>query len=341
MKSRIVVLGADGFIGRHVVAALDASAWAQAVPAGRRPAAPMGAVHGARLQLDATDANALEAALQGADAVVNCIAGSARTIEDSSRALFAVAQRLRQAPVIVHLSSMAVYGSAEGDIDESAPLRADLGPYASAKIASEQLARQYERRVVLRPGIVYGPGGALWSALVGRLLLARRLGDLGAAGAGICSLVYVEDLVAAVLQALRRPAALGLTLNLAAPAAPTWNEYFARYAAALHATPVRNIGPWRLQAELRVAGPALKLGEVLLRAAGRPVDALPPSIRPWLLAQCRHRIGLQSQRAQQALGLEWTPLDAGLRRTADWLLGACRPAPGGRATAITQGSDPA
>jgi nucleoside-diphosphate-sugar epimerase len=324
MKQVVLVLGADGFIGRHVVAALAASDWAEPVAAGRR-AVPVQPGPIRRVRFDATDATALRAALSGAHAVVNCVAGSPDAIRRGAAALFDAT--LPGAPLVVHFSSMAVYGAARGAVDETAPLRADLGPYAQAKIDAERCAAGYPRRVVLRPGIVYGPGSTLWSELVGRLLLARRLGDLGDAGEGLCNLVYVGDVAAAVIAALRRPAAMGEVLNLAAPAPPTWNGYFAQYAAALGAAPLRTIGPLRLQYELRIAGPAAKLAEVLARAAGSSAPPA-PAIRPWLLEQCRLPIEMRSERAQRLLGLEWTPLAQGLRATAHWLRpGAGRPGP--------------
>ena len=105
---------------------------------------------------------------------------------------------------------------------------------------------------------------------------------------------------------------------MSAPApAPTWNEYFACFAQALHATPVRRIGPLRLQWELRVIGPLLKIGDALLGGTGH---RMPPAIRPWLLEQCGLRLRMPSERAAVLLGLQWTPLATGLQAAANSLL---------------------
>ena len=320
MKQRILVLGSDGFIGRRVVAALAATDWAVPIASGRRPSSSLSGDSVSRLQLDATDSGALGRALDQAAGVVNCVTGTPETIERSAGALFSAAGRMVQPPIIVHFSSMAVYGSVVGEIDESAPLRGDIGPYSEAKVAAERLAVAYPRTVILRPGIVYGPRSALWSDDIGRLLLARRLGDLGPDGLGSCNLVFVDDVAAAVLGALRSADALGQALNLSASPVPTWNEYFHRYAEALGALPVRRVGRLRLQFELIAIGPAIKLAQLVASGPASGSAGLPPPIRPWLLRQCRHRILVRAQRAESLLGMRWTPLSDGLGVTAQWLL---------------------
>ena len=91
---------------------------------------------------------------------------------------------------VVHLSSMAVLGNATGVLDETAPVdRASGNAYADAKIECERIITAAAARgldcVILRPSCIYGPGSVLWTVRIARMLAARRLGDLGAAGDGI------------------------------------------------------------------------------------------------------------------------------------------------------------
>ena len=315
-RARIVVLGAGGFIGRRIVAALAAGDWAQPVAALRSPR-PGGDVE--QVTVDATSADSLRAALAGADGVVNSIAGPPETLRANAEALFGLLPTLPRAPRVVHLSTMSVYGSATGRVGEDHPLRADLGDYGAAKAAAEALVPPAAGVVVLRPGIVYGPDSPLWSGLIGRLLLARRLGGLGAAGDGICNLVHVDDVAAACVLALRSDTLRGQACNLAVPEAPTWNGYFAAYAAALGVVPTPVIPPWRLALELKLYGPLLKLAELALREA-----RVPPPIRPWLMAECRQRQQLVVRVALQRLGWQPRPLATGLAETARWFLGQPR-----------------
>jgi 2-alkyl-3-oxoalkanoate reductase len=317
MTLRVLVLGADGFIGSHLVDSLVASDWATPIACSRRARAAGGAGAIARLQFDATDESALYQALQNADAVVNCVAGSAQTIEKGSRALLAAADRQPRPPRLVHLSSMAVYGTATGVVTESAPLRAE-DPYGRAKAAAEADCGRYSQAVLLRPGIVYGPRGRQWTERVARWLFAHRLGDLGAAGDGYCNLVYVGDVVAAVAQCLRLPGVAGRAFNLAMPQPPTWNEYFIDFARALGAVPVARISRRWLKIETRLLAPPLKVGEIVCRKAGLTALRLPEAMPPSLLRLWQQDILLDVTCAGQLLQLRWTPLDDGLREAAHW-----------------------
>lgn len=310
-----MVVGANGFIGQRVVAALRSSGWAQPILATRRPVESIdGTEH---VRVDATDEMGLARVLQNATGVVNCVAGDAGTLTANARALFAAAARCTTQPRVVFLSSMAVYGSVSGSVDESAPLNADGDAYGTAKIAAERVAASYRRAVVLRPGIVYGPHSNWWSVQIARLLRQRRLGDLATNGQGICNLLYVEDMARATLQALRQRDVEGRSFNVAMSSPPSWNEYFTLYADALGTRPLRRISPSRLALELRVLGPALKALEFAVRAARLPLRP-PPPVRPWLIQLTKREIRLDVSAAERALDMTWTPITQGLRATADW-----------------------
>jgi 2-alkyl-3-oxoalkanoate reductase len=310
---RVVVIGGNGFIGERVVAALKASDWAQPVVASRRRVLKSDGVE--HVQVDATDGSALTRALGNAAGVVNCVTGDAATIVANARALFAAAAGCTPQPRVVYLSSMAVYGTATGDLDESAPTVVEGSPYGVAKVAAEKVAATYARAVVLRPGIVYGPHSDWWSVEIARLLGRRRLGDLGPMGEGVCNLLYVDDMAKATLQALRLPNIEGCTFNVAMALAPTWNDYFALYAQALGAAPVSHISPARLAVELRLLGPALRALDLAAHAAHLPFRP-PAAIRPWLIQLTAHRLRLDVSAAERQLQMTWTPLAEALRTTS-------------------------
>ncbi len=320
MKSRVLVLGATGFIGKRVLDALSSSDWACPIAASRR--GPNRAAEAGRpesVRLDATDAGQLRRAMEDVSAVVNCVLGNSRTIVDSARALFSVAGGMPQPPRIVHFSSLAVYGEAVGDVDESAAPVGRLSAYGAAKFETERLAAANPSIVTLRPGIVYGPGGAQWSGRLAQLLCAHRLGDLGRGGDGYCNLVFIDDVAEAVLRALRLPKASGMAFNLSLPDPPTWNEYLIRYAAALGAVPVSRIGQRRLRLESKVMAPPQKIAELIAgkfspRLARRLPQPIPPSLVRLFRQEIRMKVGL----AEQVLGLRFTPLEDGLRQAAAW-----------------------
>lgn len=314
VKQSIVVLGASGFIGRRVVDALAASCWAEPVAVGRTIGAADINSSALKVALDASDEKALESVVAGASGVVSCINGDPETIVRSGRALFEVTSRMPVAPRVVYLSSLAAYGSVADVVDEDSPLRDNYTDYGAAKVLVDRLAAEYPFAVRLRPGIVYGPGSVWWTDRIARLLVARRLGNMGEAGNGYCNLVHVDDVVTAILSSLQEPAAAGHAFNLGSPLVPTWNEYFQQYAQALRVQPTQRIGRGRLWFELAVRAPLLKIGE---RLTGK--DKV-PAIRPWLTELCRLAVRMRVDRAERVLGMHWTPLDKGLDECARWFL---------------------
>jgi 2-alkyl-3-oxoalkanoate reductase len=318
MKSRILVVGASGFIGRRVVEALMIDGRMAPVAVSRnasRAKLPCGVeVH----DLDVSEAGALRPLMPGAAAVVNCVAGSPEAILSSTEAIIDAAESLSPPPRVVQLSSLAAYGSVNDRVDESTPLRGDLDAYSAAKARTDDLMTRCHFAVTLRPGIVFGPASAWWSDRIARLLVTRRLGNLGKRGEGICNLVYVDDVAKATLRALDLKGDMLGAFNLANPVPLTWNEYFARYARALHVAPIRPISSARLMLETKILSPPLKLLEIMLRKPAMARWNPFPPIRPWLPDLCARTTCMDVTRAERLLGMDWTPLDIALDATASW-----------------------
>ncbi|HMA08975.1 MAG TPA: NAD(P)-dependent oxidoreductase [Ramlibacter sp.] len=327
---RVLVLGGTGYIGSRLCTSLQGSGWATPVGASARRLVP--GIESRRV--DSRDRAGLRAALRGIDAVVNCVAGDADSIAGGAKAL---AQAALDAGCsrVVHLSSMSVYGAAEGRIDEMAPLDPSLGWYGRAKCEAERhvaaVAQAGGTVVILRPGCVWGPGSQLWVGRVARWLRAARLGDLGIAGDGWTNGVHVGDVCRAVMASLRVTEPGTQIYNLAAPDSPRWNEYFVDLALAIGATPVRRIGPRQLQVDAWLAGPPLKAAALVLKRLGRAGASLPDPLPPGLLGLWERHLLLDASAATGALGLRWTPYAPTLRQSAAWFLrgqgdGPIRPA---------------
>lgn len=297
-------------MGGHLLAGLPAEGFS--VVAGTRRPLP-GAVEQRRL--DATDPASLTAALEGITDIINAVAAAPEAMVNGVQALCAMAG---QRPII-HLSSMAVYGGASGLVAEDAPL-APQGTYGESKLAAEGLLRTHAlgggTAVMLRPGCVHGPGSAQWTARPARLLRQGRLGDLAAAGDGMCNLTAVADLVAATAMALRRSGPNGAAFNIADPMPGSWNAYFLALAKAIGATPIRRLPGWQIKAEKLAAYP-LKAAEILGRKLRlRTPDPIPSSL--WgVFAQ---DITLDHRQADAALGFARQPPEAALTEAARWFL---------------------
>jgi nucleoside-diphosphate-sugar epimerase len=189
----VLVTGAAGFIGGHTLGLLRAAATATVVAATRDGS------NGSR-RLDLRDAATIRPALQGIDAIVHCAVGDRAVTVDGTAALLRAAA---QAGVrrVVHVSSIAVYGGATGQVREDTPMvAADGRGYAAWKAAAEQacLAETGVQTVRLRPTIVYGPGSTLWAAQMTRRIRSGRWGVAGAAADGTCNPVHVSDVATAI-----------------------------------------------------------------------------------------------------------------------------------------------
>jgi 2-alkyl-3-oxoalkanoate reductase len=141
-------------------------------------------------------------------------------------------------PKVVHVSSFGVYGTAGMDrgalLTEAAPLepnpeKRDL--YSQSKLRQEQLVREYQRQlgfplVVLRPGVVYGPGGGAISSRVGLSLFGLFL-FMG--GKNVLPLTYVDNCAEAIAVVGRNPASIGETYNVVDDDLPTASEFLRAY----------------------------------------------------------------------------------------------------------------
>ena len=225
---RIMVIGASGFLGRHVAAAATA-AGLDVITAGRS-AAP-----GAQLRLDLSSEPPAQIAAvlaeQAPDVVVNC-AGATRgdiaTLADANiTATAALVTALRQTGRsirLVHLGSAAEYGpSPPGEaVAESAPAR-PASPYGAAKLAGTRLVELGRLTgldaVVLRVFNPVGPG-APDSILPGRV--AAQLRQAAADGGGlrlgpldaVRDFVDARDVADAVLAAALAPSLPAAVINV-------------------------------------------------------------------------------------------------------------------------------
>lgn len=322
---RVLVLGGTGFVGRAMVRRLLADGHEPVVASRRAGAATAGVAH---LACDVLDAAALAAACADVDAVVSSFAGGADVIRLGARHLAAAVQQSPRVRRVVHLSSMAVYGGAEGVVTESTSPVGPLGWYGESKLAAEaELATLVPRAglVVLRPGCVVGPGSTQWVLRIARLVAQGRLGDLGAAGDGWSNIVHVDDVAAAVSAGLGRSASgEHSTFNLALPGQPRWNDYFMALAHAIGALPVRRIPGWQLKLDARVLSVGLKVAgmassRLLKRDIGLP-EVLPPS----LLRLFSQQIYLDSGKAAEPLIGEWNDVASIIGSSVQWYDAECR-----------------
>ncbi len=314
---KVLVAGASGFVGSRVVTALQARE-AGSVRAGlRREREDFSSLGIRQSVMDASDPASLPQALDGVTHVVNAIMGSPAAMIETTKNLLAAA-KAAGVTRFVHLSSIAVFGGQEGLIRDDAPYGTDVDAYGAAKIECEKLVRASGLEwVILRPALIHGAGSEPWTGRIGRLLRQRRLGDLAERGDGLCNLILVEDVVAAILAAMDRPEAAGHAFNLADPDPVTWNRFLMDFALEIGATPVHRLPGWQWKLEKLAAIPLKVLTIVRDKAKIRrlPVpDAITPSFAR-LFAQV---VRYDPAAVDRLLGFPRTPYSEGLRRATTW-----------------------
>jgi nucleoside-diphosphate-sugar epimerase len=76
-------------------------------------------------------------------------------------------------------------------------------------------------------------------------------------------LIYIDDLVGAILLALREESALGEAFNISGPDVITWNEYFTKFNEMMGMPPLRTIRRGRAAARSTVTAPLRLTGRLL------------------------------------------------------------------------------
>jgi UDP-glucose 4-epimerase len=237
----VMVTGADGFIGSHLVERLVAeganvrafclynsrgtAGWLDEIPTATRAGLDIrfGDIRDARFVETATQGNEIVFHLAALIAIPYSYVAAESFIDTNVRGTLNVLEAARSVGVgrVIQVSTSEVYGTpAELPIRETHPLQAQ-SPYAASKVAADQLALSFHLShglpvAVVRPFNTYGPRQserAVLPTMLRQLLAGQteiRLGRLDTRR----DLTFVADTVDGLVRAATAPAIEGRTIQL-------------------------------------------------------------------------------------------------------------------------------
>jgi nucleoside-diphosphate-sugar epimerase len=296
-RCKVLVTGASGFIGTHVVRHL-AEVGHEPLPMVRTPECPQAllpfssGLRRASLEDDA----ALQDAVEGADIIVH-LGGLTRARSEAefaatngegvTRLMRAVRARAPGLRRFIYVSSLSAGGPSDGAV----PVREDEKPrpvsaYGRSKLLGERRLREEAGPVpwtILRPPIVYGPG----ERDLFTMFKAARRGIVPLLGFAErwYSIVHVSDLAAAIAKVATLPAAAGATYYVAEPRAYSGRDLALLIGAALGKAPRILRVPHFVGALVAASGSLLK--RFMRRAPIVTLDKMPELVRSWVCSPDR------------------------------------------------------
>lgn len=323
---KILLTGATGFIGQHLVEILkDSNHFLRILV--RKPVHNLSDVIEQFLG-DLTDDNSLRGVAEGVDWVIHTAAlTSVRDLKTEGEKFNLVnvigtenlLQRCEGINHFVHFSSVDALGPIQGRVVQEDDHPEPKHPYDFSKLASENLVKEYSKRfgfkyTILRPGMVYGEGESdsqmikVNSAILTFAKLMRKhLYPTFGSGNSHLPLVYVGDIAQAVRLCLENPKAWGQIYQVCAESSPTMNELVSVMANELGITfpgPHIPLGLAKLLA--LVAQTMEKLTGFSLGITRSSVD--------YLTQDRRYSI----EKIQRDLGYSPLDLKTGIHRTFEW-----------------------
>lgn len=303
---RVLVTGAHGFIGSHLVAEVirqGASVRALVSPWGK-----LENLSGVRERLelvraDIRDPKSLKGACSGVELIYHAAARVAdygpeeafwRVNVSGTENVLREAERA-QVTRLVLVSSVAVhrYSGFRNADPRTLPCDATLNAYARSKVAAEAaLASAGLETVSVRPGLwPFGPRDPNFTR-VAELLQKGRL-PLVSGGRAVLNTAYVENLVDGLWLAGTVPQAAGRAYVIADAGTPSWRELFAELAGMLDAPEPRLSLPGWLSEPL---------GSAVERGYGLVAPKREPPLTRYRGALMRRDVHFSLAAAEQELG---------------------------------------
>lgn len=242
----VLIIGGTGFVGGRLAErlVLEEGAMVRVLVRNWTKAVWVSRMAVELLQGNLLDRDSILKAIQGCDVVFHCASGPAqnmggymKTNVEGTRNILNACKKYGTER-IVYLSSVAVHGpNPPPGADESSPCKIQGRDYSDSKIRTEQLLLEYYQEyhvpiVILRPTFIWGPRSRLFTM---QQVYAMKNGTFSFIdkGEGTCNVVYVDNLVDAMLLAGIKEEAVGEAFLVTDGLNITWADFFKYYADLL------------------------------------------------------------------------------------------------------------
>lgn len=230
--NKILVTGATGFLGKRLVELLGQKG--HPVRALARKLSNIEKLRKLNTEIffgDVADMESLKPAFEGMDYVIHAAADTAGREKEGqlstitgTKNIIDLCERFK-IKKLIYISSCSVYGVADYKTgqkvtEESALERFPMkrGFYSYAKLEAESIIRQAMEKnevpiVCLRPGTIFGPGGEVFTPMMG-FHLGQKLFAIIGPGKFVLPFVYIDNLLEVILASMESDAANGKLYNV-------------------------------------------------------------------------------------------------------------------------------
>lgn len=318
---KILITGANGFIGSHILRSLSANPDYQVSGLVRETSDLFRLKDGWYNFRFGSLNEPLENIVRGFDVIIHTAARSSDWGDYNNfyRTNVEGTVNLLQASIaggvgrFIHFSSTVIYGFGGNRLTgEEKPPAPFPNPYCLTKLAAErELLRSRDRidLIILRPSNVFGPDDLTTTY---PLFEALRKGMPGfpAGGRYLTSPCYIGNLVAATELALEARCSSGEAYNISDGNDIPWCDFLALIAKEMGVKPPR----WALPPR-----PLLLAAGILEKVYAFFGSTRPPVITPYRIAQAVNDYSFSIEKARSVLGYAPpTSTEEGIRRSVEW-----------------------
>ena len=243
--------GASGFLGSRTVAILsEQGCFVHALVRNTSRCDHLDLPNVTIFHGDIAEAESLISAFIGAEFVIHTAADTSgseagrRITIHGTKNILALCKQF-QVRKLVYISTCNVYAVADYTKDQTVTEKSALerfpekrGPYTHAKLEAEQLVTQAMDNgsvpiVCLRPGTIYGPGGNIYTPMMGFAMGNKFFAVIGD-GRFVLPLVYVDNLVEAIVAAMKMNPGTNQIYNVVDPVEVTKRDFMERVVKKLY-----------------------------------------------------------------------------------------------------------